>query len=92
MLWQNPNKGIPARLVYNFNMCGFRPGVGNSSKVIGSKSKSKSCPDITDYLSFKSNMKQFSSKTHNGRVLRRGFVQVIGEADSSTLDESQHND
>ena len=41
-------RGIPACLVYNFDECGFRPGEGKSRKVIGSKSKSKSCSDLAE--------------------------------------------
>ena len=36
-------KDTPARLVYNFDECGFRLGEGKSSSVIGSKG---SCPDL----------------------------------------------
>lgn len=35
-------KDTSARLVYNFDECGFRPGEGKSRNVIGSKS----CPDL----------------------------------------------
>jgi hypothetical protein len=45
-LLANLLKDIPARLVYNFDECGFRPGEGKSRKVIGSKSKS--CPDLAE--------------------------------------------
>jgi hypothetical protein len=31
-------KDTPARLVYNFDECGFRPGEGRPRKVIGSRS------------------------------------------------------
>ena len=37
--------GVPARLVYNFDECGFQPGQGRSRKVIGSAS---SCPDLAE--------------------------------------------
>ena len=47
-LLANLLNGIPARLVYNFDECGFRPGEGKSHKVIGSKSKSKSCPSLAE--------------------------------------------
>ena len=47
-LLANLLKDMPARLVYNFDECGFRPGDGKSRKVIGSKSKSKSCPDLAE--------------------------------------------
>ena len=47
-LLANLLKDIPARLVYNFDECGFRPGEGQSRKVIGSKSKLKSCPDLAE--------------------------------------------
>jgi hypothetical protein len=36
---------VPARLVYNFDECGFQPGQGRSRKVLGSKS---SCPDLAE--------------------------------------------
>ena len=47
-LLANLLKDIPARLVYNFDECGFRPGEGKSHKVIGSKSKSTSCPNLAE--------------------------------------------
>jgi hypothetical protein len=37
--------GVPARLVYNFDECGFQPGQGRSRNVIGAKS---SCPDLAE--------------------------------------------
>jgi hypothetical protein len=43
-LLANLLEGIPARLVYNFDECGFRPGEGKSRKVIGSKS----CADLAE--------------------------------------------
>jgi hypothetical protein len=35
----NVVKDTPARLVYNFDECGFKPGEGRSRKVISSKGK-----------------------------------------------------
>jgi hypothetical protein len=47
--WYNQLKlllnGVPARLVYNFDECGFQPGQGRARKVFGSKS---SCPDLAE--------------------------------------------
>jgi hypothetical protein len=43
-LLANLLEDIPARLVYNFDECGFRPGEGKSRNVIGSKS----CPDLAE--------------------------------------------
>ncbi|GFF55804.1 transposase [Aspergillus udagawae] len=40
----NVIKDTPARLVYNFDECGFRPGEGRSRKVISSKS----APDLAE--------------------------------------------
>jgi hypothetical protein len=37
-------KGVPGRLVYNFDECGFQPGQGRARKVFGSKS----CPDLAE--------------------------------------------
>jgi hypothetical protein len=38
--------GVPARLVYNFDECGFQPGQGRARKVFdGAKS---SCPDLAE--------------------------------------------
>jgi transposase-like protein len=37
-------KDVPARLVYNFDECGFQPGRGQSRRVIGGKS----CPDLAE--------------------------------------------
>jgi hypothetical protein len=37
-------RDIPARLVYNFDECGFRPGEGQSRNVIASKS----CADLAE--------------------------------------------
>lgn len=36
---------VPARLVYNFDECGFQPGQGRARNVFGSKS---SCPDLVE--------------------------------------------
>jgi hypothetical protein len=36
---------VPARLVYNFDECGFQPGQGRARNVIGAKS---SCPDLAE--------------------------------------------
>ena len=36
---------VPARLVYNFDECGFQPGQGRSRRVLSSKS---SCPDLAE--------------------------------------------
>ncbi|KAJ5090105.1 transcriptional regulator family: Centromere protein B DNA-binding region [Penicillium argentinense] len=36
---------VPARLVYNFDECGFQPGQGRARNVIGVKS---SCPDLPE--------------------------------------------
>ncbi|KAF7169957.1 hypothetical protein CNMCM5623_002481 [Aspergillus felis] len=45
----NVIKDIPARLVYNFDECGFQTGEGKSRKVIGSKGKGKaSVPDLAE--------------------------------------------
>jgi hypothetical protein len=41
-------KDTPARLVYNFDECGFQPGEGKSRKVIGSKGKGKTPSNIPD--------------------------------------------
>jgi hypothetical protein len=38
-------RGVPSRLVYNFDECGFQPGQGRSRNVIGSRS---SCPDLAE--------------------------------------------
>jgi transposase-like protein len=38
-------KDTPARLVYNFDECGFRPGEGRSRKVIGSKGAIPNLPE-----------------------------------------------
>jgi hypothetical protein len=38
-------KGVPARLVYNFDECGFQPGQGRARKVFGAGS---SCPDLAE--------------------------------------------
>jgi hypothetical protein len=47
--WYNQLKvlldGVPARLVYNFDECGFQPGQGRARKVFGSKT---SCPDLAE--------------------------------------------
>jgi hypothetical protein len=40
----NVVKDTPARLVYNFDECGFQPGKGKSRKVIGSKG----APDLAE--------------------------------------------
>jgi hypothetical protein len=40
-------KDTPARLVYNFDECGFRPGKGRSRKVISLKGKA-SIPDLPE--------------------------------------------
>jgi hypothetical protein len=40
----NVVKDTPARLVYNFDECGFQPGEGRSRKVIGSKH----APDLAE--------------------------------------------
>src|SRR5690348_5328227 len=40
----NVVKDTPARLVYNFDECGFRPGEGRSRKVISLKS----APDLAE--------------------------------------------
>ncbi len=37
--------GVPSRLVYNFDECGFQPGQGRSRNVIGSR---LSCPDLAE--------------------------------------------
>jgi hypothetical protein len=37
--------GVPSRLVYNFDECGFQPGQGRSRKVIGS---GLACPDLAE--------------------------------------------
>jgi hypothetical protein len=37
--------GVPSRLVYNFDECGFQPGQGRARKVVGSK---LSCPDLAE--------------------------------------------
>lgn len=38
--------GVPARLVYNFDECGFQPGQGRARKVFGSIKSS--CPDLPE--------------------------------------------
>jgi hypothetical protein len=38
-------KGLPARLVYNFDECGFQPGIGKRQKVISTPGE---CPDIPE--------------------------------------------
>jgi hypothetical protein len=40
-------RDTPARLVYNFDECGFRPGEGRSRKVISLKGKA-SIPDLPE--------------------------------------------
>lgn len=49
-LLENLLKDVPARLVYNFDECGFRPGEGKNQRVVGRKnSKGKrSCPNIAE--------------------------------------------
>ena len=39
-------RGIPARLVYNLDECGFQPGEGKSRKVLGSRKRS--CPNLAE--------------------------------------------
>jgi hypothetical protein len=36
--------GVPSRLIYNFDECGFQPGQGRARKVFGLKS----CPDLAE--------------------------------------------
>jgi hypothetical protein len=36
--------GVPPRLVYNFDECGFQPGQGRARKVF----RFKSCPDLAE--------------------------------------------
>ena len=47
--WYNQLKklleGVPGRLVYNFDECGFRPGEGKNQKVVGRKDLKRSFPD-----------------------------------------------
>jgi hypothetical protein len=51
-LLANVVKDTPARLVYNFDECGFQPGEGRSRKVIGTKISSKASkaavPDLPE--------------------------------------------
>ncbi|KAJ5483813.1 transposase [Penicillium diatomitis] len=44
-LLENVLHNVPARLVYNFDECGFQPGQGRPRNVIGAKS---SCPDLAE--------------------------------------------
>ena len=41
-------KGVPARLVYNFDECGFQSGEGKNQRVVGRKEKKRSCPDLAE--------------------------------------------
>jgi hypothetical protein len=45
-LFANLLKGVPPRLVYNFDECGFRPGEGKSRNVINRKGRS--CADVAE--------------------------------------------
>lgn len=89
-------KICPWQLVYTFDECGFRPGVGKSRKVIESKSKSKSCPDLADHLPYKKQYETVRSLVKHtmaecqGGVSHRSSAAI--KADSSTLDESQYYD
>jgi hypothetical protein len=47
-LLKNLLEGVPARLVYNFDECGFRPGEGKNQRVIGRKGTKRSCPDLAE--------------------------------------------
>ena len=40
-------EGVPARLVYNFDECGFRPGEGKNQNV-DIKDRKRSCPDLDE--------------------------------------------
>ena len=42
---ENLLHGVPARLVYSFDECGFQPGHGRARNVLGSK---PSCPDLAE--------------------------------------------
>lgn len=44
-LLENVLQGVPARLVYYFDECGFQPGQGRDWNVIRAKS---SCPDLPE--------------------------------------------
>jgi hypothetical protein len=41
-------KGVPPRLVYNFDECGFRPGEGKNQRVVGRKGTKRSGPDLAE--------------------------------------------
>lgn len=45
---KNLLKGVPARLVYNFDECGFRPGEGKNQNIVGRKDSKRSCPDLAE--------------------------------------------
>ena len=47
-LLKNVLKGVPQRLVYNFDECGFRPGEGKSQRVVGRKGTKRSGPDLAE--------------------------------------------
>jgi hypothetical protein len=46
-LLANLLKGIPPRLVYNFDECGFQPGEGKNQRVVGRKNR-RSGPDLAE--------------------------------------------
>jgi hypothetical protein len=46
-LLENLLKGVPPRLVYNFDECGFRPGEGKNQRVVGRKNR-RSGPDLAE--------------------------------------------
>jgi hypothetical protein len=46
-LLKNLLDGVPARLVYNFDECGFRPGEGKNQRVVGRKNR-RSGPDLAE--------------------------------------------
>jgi hypothetical protein len=47
-LLENLLKGVPPRLVYNFDECGFRPGEGKNQRVVGRKGTKRSGPDLAE--------------------------------------------
>jgi hypothetical protein len=47
-LLRNLLEGIPARLVYNFDECGFRPGEGKNQNVVARKNSERSCPNLAE--------------------------------------------
>ena len=45
---KNLLQGVPCRLVYNFDECGFRPGEGKNQRVVGRKGTKRPGPDLAE--------------------------------------------